>query len=125
MPARRMPITVAFFSALSILFASLSMLAAPALAFERPFPTYAKRGVMKPGVFPGVVMDGKPRVLTPGARIWNSDNLIQMPASLSAGNFVANYTEDGEFQIDRIWILTREEAAQSPKQQNINQPRQQ
>ena len=96
----------------------------PAMAFERPFPTHAKRGTMKPDLFPGIIIDGKPRILTPGARIWNGDNLIQMPASLPAMNVVVNYTEADGSNIDRVWILTREEAAQSPKQQNINQPRQ-
>lgn len=97
--------------------------AAPALAFERPFPAHAKRGVMKPDLFPSVVIDGKPRILTAGARIWNTDNLIQMPASLPVKNVVVNYTEDDAAYIDRIWILTTDEAAQTPKQQNINQPR--
>ena len=96
----------------------------PAMAFERPFPTHAKRGTMKPDLFPGIIIDGKPRLLTPGARIWNNDNLIQMPASLPAMNVVVNYTEDEWSYIDRVWILTRDEAAQSPKLQNINQPRQ-
>ncbi|MES2832583.1 MAG: hypothetical protein V4695_11385 [Pseudomonadota bacterium] len=105
--------------------AATSIAALQASAFERPFPPHAKRGAMKPDVFPAVVIDGKPRILTAGARILNTDNLIQMPASLSAGSYVVNYTEDDAFQIEQIWILTRDEAAQSPKQQRINQPRQQ
>lgn len=112
---------------LSILLTSFVTTAAVApfaQAFERPFPTFAKRGTMKPDLFPSVVIDGKPRILTAGARIWNTDNLIQMPASLPIRNVVVNYTEDDAAYIDRIWILTAEEAAQTPKQQNINQPRQ-
>jgi len=112
-------------SLIAALLATACTLALPALAFERPFPPHAKRGVMKPDIFPAVVIDGKPRILTAGARILNTDNLIQMPASLSAGSFVVNYTEDDTFQVEQIWILTRDEAAQSPKQQRINQPRQQ
>lgn len=110
---------------IAALFAMACTLTISALAFDRPFPAYAKRGVMRPDVFPAIIIDGKPRILTAGARIFNSDNLIQMPASLPAENFVVNYTEDVTFQIEQIWILTRDEAAQSPKQQRINQPRQQ
>ena len=103
--------------------AAVLIIAAPALAAERPFPTFAKRGVMKPDLFQAIVIDGRPRILTPGARIWNADNLIEMPASLPPQSVVVNYTEDNEAQIDRVWILTADEKAQSPKQQNINQPR--
>lgn len=121
MPTRRLLLATILTSAA---LAALSV-AAPAAAFERPFPPFAKRGVMRPDLFPAIVIDGRPRVLTPGARIWNTDNLIQTPASLDVGNYVVNYTEDESFYIDRVWILTPEEAAQSPKAQKINQPRQQ
>ena len=90
------------------------------LAFERPFPPQAKRGTMKPDLFPSIVIDGKPRLMTAGARIWNADNLIQMPASLPVRNVIVNYTENDSFEIDRIWILSEQEAAQSPEQQKIN-----
>ncbi|MBC7415038.1 MAG: hypothetical protein H7327_08910 [Herminiimonas sp.] len=98
-------------------------MAAPALALERPFPPHAKRGTMRPDLFPSVIIDGKPRILTAGARIWNAENTIEMPASLPVRNVVVNYTEDDAAYIDRIWILSADEAAQTPKQQNINQPR--
>lgn len=117
MPPRR--------SLIAALLAVGCMLALPVQAFERPFPPHAKRGVMKPDVFPGIVIDGRPRILTAGARIVNADNLVQMPSSLPAGNYVVNYTEDDAFQVEQVWILTQDEAAQSPRQQNINQPRQQ
>ncbi len=120
MPTRRLLLSALLATAMT----ALSVTAPPALAFDRPFPTFAKRGIMKPDLFPSVVIDGKPRILTAGARIWNTDNLIQMPASLPVRNVVVNYTEDDSAYIDRIWILTTEEAAQTPKQQNINQPRQ-
>ncbi len=94
-----------------------------ASAIDRPFPTFAKRGVMKPDLFPAIIIDGRPRNLTPGARIWNANNLIDMPASLPTRSVIVNYTEDENAYIDRVWILTAEEASQSPKAQNINQPR--
>ena len=90
------------------------------LAFERPFPPQAKRGVMKPDLFPSIVINGKPRLMTAGARIWDADNLIQMPASLPVRNVIVNYTENDSFEIERVWILSEQEAAQSPEQQKIN-----
>lgn len=95
----------------------------PAFAFERSFPPHAKRGMMKPDLFPTINIDGKPRILTPGARIWNAVNLTQTPGSLPPQPVVVNYTENDAAYIDRIWILTSAEAAQSPKEQKIEQPR--
>ncbi|MFC6519147.1 hypothetical protein ACFQAT_04485 [Undibacterium arcticum] len=34
-----------------------------------------------------------------------------MPANLNVSGAVVNYTEGAQGDIDRIWILTREEAA--------------
>lgn len=88
----------------------LSALALTAMAFERPFPPVAKRGTMSPAIYPAVVIDGTTRSLAPGARIWNTDNLIEMPAALRGSDFVVNYTENGQGEIDRIWLLSADEA---------------
>ena len=120
MPTRRLQLT----ALLTTVAAAALGLSTGALAIERPFPTFAKRGVMKPDQFPAIVIDGKPRILTPGARIWSTDNLTVTPGQLGPASVVVNYTEDESFYIDRVWILTPDEAAQSPKAQNINQPRQ-
>jgi hypothetical protein len=85
-----------------------------AFAFDRPFPPDAKRGVMSPALFPAIEIDGKSRALAAGARIWNQDNLIEMPASLRGSDFIVNYTEDHQGDIDRVWILTAEEAKKPP-----------
>lgn len=110
---------------LSVLVTALAgfITALPALAFERNFPPHAKRGMMKPDIFPTIIIDGKPRILTPGARIWSAVNLTQTPSSLLPQAVVVNYTENDSAYIDRIWILTAAEAAQSPKEQKIEQPR--
>lgn len=86
-----------------------AIVALPAAAFERPFPPSAKRGAMAPAAYPAIVIDGKTRSLASGARIWNQENLIEMPASLRGNNFPVNYTEDEQGNIDRVWILTQEE----------------
>jgi hypothetical protein len=88
-----------------------ALAAFPATAFDRPFPQGAKRGSMTPGWYPAVVIDGKSRNLSPGARIWNQDNLIEMPASLRGSDMTVNYTENTQGDIDRVWILTKEEAS--------------
>jgi hypothetical protein len=83
-----------------------------ACAIERPFPANIWRGKFTPGYFPDITLDGKPRQLSPSARIFNQDNMIEMPAALRGKDIVVNYTVDGMGYIDRIWILTAEEAAQ-------------
>jgi len=88
-----------------------ALTALPALAFERPFPPAALRGKMTPGYAPEVTIDGKPRQLSPSSRIFNQDNLIEMPAALRGKDIVVNYTVDAMGYIDRIWILTGDEAA--------------
>ena len=103
--------------------ATLLAAAPAASAFERPFPPIAKRGVMRPDLYPAIIIDGRPRIMTPAARIWNTDNMIEMPASLPVKNVAVNYTENDASEIDRVWILSDEEARQTPKQQNIGQPR--
>ncbi len=65
----------------------LSALALSAAAFERPFPSIAKRGTMAPANHPQIVIDGKLRNLTAAARIWNTENLIEMPAALRGSGF--------------------------------------
>lgn len=91
---------------------TLSALPLLALADARPFPPNAKRGKMTPAWHPAIVIDGKTRTLSPAARIFNQDNMIEMPASLRGENMLVNYQEDNEGQILNVWILTREEASQ-------------
>lgn len=97
---------------LALLLLLAAAMALPAFAFERPFPPNILRGKFTPGYFPDITLDGKPRQLSPAARIFNQDNRIEMPAALRGKDIVVNYTVDGMGYIDRIWILTADEAAQ-------------
>jgi len=99
---------------LVVLLASLSGTAALAQQqpLERPFPANAVRGKMTPAYFPEVLIDGKSRQLAPSARIFNQDNLIELPAAVRGTDLVVNYTVDSWGNIDRIWILNKDEAAQ-------------
>ena len=89
---------------------SLSLTAMSAAAFERNFPLTTKRGVMTPDLYPAVLINGKARNLSAGARIWNQDNLIEQPSSLRERGVPVNYTENDHGEIDRIWMLRPEEA---------------
>ena len=88
----------------------------PAFAFDRGFPPGAKRGTMSSGPYPAVVIDGEVRTLSMGARIWNQDNLIEVPASLHASDLAVNYTENEQGDIDRVWILRQNEASRTSAQ---------
>jgi hypothetical protein len=93
--------------------------AVPAYA-DRPFPANARRGLMTPAYHPDIVIDGKTRRLAPSARIFNQDNLIEMPASLRGRNIVVNYEEDRDGLIVNVWMLTPEEAGRRlPAGENV------
>lgn len=99
-----------FFAALFAAFFS-AVTTSPAWAIDRPFPANTLRGKMTPGYFPDVIIDGKARQLSPAARIFNQDNMIEMPSALRGSDIVVNYTVDGMGYVDKIWILDRDEAA--------------
>ncbi len=101
---------------LALVMLGLSIAATPALAQDRTFPPEAKRGRMTPGYFPDITLDGKPRRLSPAARIFNQDNLVEVPAALRGSDIVVNYTQNADGDIDRVWLLTPEEARQKPQQ---------
>ena len=88
-----------------------ALLAAPAAHADRPFPDHVKRGTMTPAYHPDIIIDGKPRRLAPAARIFNQDNLTEVPASLRGKDIVVNYEEDRDGLIVNVWMLTPEEAA--------------
>jgi hypothetical protein len=91
--------------------ALLAIATLPAHAFERLFPPIAKRGTMSTADYPTITMDGTARRLSVGAWIKNERNTIDMPASLRGREFVVNYTENNQGEIDRVWILSPQEAS--------------
>lgn len=96
------------------LLALAGLISLPALANPepRPFPANAKRGKLTAGYAPDIYIDGKLRQLSPAARIVSEENMTITPGSLREKDVVVNYTEDMNGLIDRVWILTREEAQQ-------------
>jgi hypothetical protein len=97
-------------------FAAAILLAATAIsaaAFERSFPVHVQRGKMTPANYPVVLINGAPMNLSAGARIFNRENLIEQPVTLRGKDIVVNYTINEQGDVDRIWILRPEEAAQA------------
>jgi hypothetical protein len=86
-------------------------LAAPAHALDRLFPPQTKRGEMSNVDFPGVKINGAERRLSAGAWIKNENNTIDMPVTLRGRQFIVNYTEDNEGNVNRVWILSPAEAS--------------
>lgn len=85
-------------------------------AFERTFPDNAKRAVMSSlSTYPTIVLDKQQRTLAVGARIWNPNNMIEMPAYIQGTRLTVNYTEDMHGDIDRIWILSPAEIKKTPR----------
>ena len=93
----------------------------PAHAQERLFPPIAKRGTLQVGMYHQLTLDGKPRRLSVGGWIKNEKNTIDLTAKLQGREFVVNYTENQQGEIDRVWILSSQEvlkAAPSERPEN-------
>jgi hypothetical protein len=86
-------------------------LAPVSLAQVRTLPAAAKRGEMRHVQDMLVEIDGKRMLLAPGAQIRNTANLIIVPTALPPRAHV-KYLVDAQGLVSRVWILTRQEAAQ-------------
>ena len=105
-----------------LLSCALALVTLKAQAFDRPFPDTVKRGVMTPANYPAIVINEKTRTLTAGARIWNQDNMIEMPSALRGSEMAVNYTENDNGEIDRVWILSADEAKKTLPLQPLTPP---
>jgi len=99
---------------------SLATLTLSAAAFERTFPAGALRGNMTITAYPIIVMDGNNLRLSPGSRIWSQNHLTQIPVSLGNSSYLVNYTLNVQGDVDRVWILTKDEADQPIEKQRSN-----
>ena len=100
---------------LHVLTASLLiMLCATQACAGRDFPQQAKRGDMQQYRYPLMKIDDRVYRLAAGSKLYNEQNLIIMPASLSVQTAPVMYLLDISGDLSRIWLLTREEAAQHP-----------
>jgi len=76
----------------------------------RTFPAEALRGTLEVTAPPQVVLDGQADRLSPGARIFNTSNLLALSGGLVGQSLTVNYTRDGAGLIHQVWILTADEA---------------
>lgn len=90
----------------------LATLAFSAMAAERDFPASTLRGKLAITDYPNVTMNGNVLRLSPGSRIWNAQQLTQIPNSLGTDTYLVNYTLNTQGDIDRVWVLTPDEASQ-------------
>lgn len=90
----------------------LATLAHSAMAVDRDFPASTLRGKLTITDYPNVTVNGSTLRLSPGSRIWNTQQLTQVPNSLGSDTYVVNYTLNVQGDIDRVWILTSDEAGQ-------------
>ena len=96
----------------------LATLCGTAWATPRNFPVNALRGVFTATMYPQVVINGQTMQLAPGAKIYSQQNTILMHTSLTNSALIVNYTIDNMGFVNRVWVLTREEAAlKLPSQQ--------
>ena len=100
---------------LRCVFALLFALAAalPAQA-QRLFQANALRGELVVTTPPEALLNGKPVRLSPGARIRNTLNMVQLSGALLGQTLAVNYTIDGAGELRDVWILTEAELAKKP-----------
>ena len=90
----------------------VALATAPAQAQTRPIPEAAKLARLKLGVFPEAELDGRKISLGPGARIFNRDNMLVVPASLMDSTSVVAYVTGSLGEIVTVWILSDAEVKQ-------------
>jgi hypothetical protein len=106
-PSRRARLKVAVAAMVSSLLTG--GLRAPTLAqIKRVIPPEAVPGLFKPAIFPQAFMNGQPVVLGAGTRIYDEQNMIRMPASLS-GDYRVAFVRGNMGEILQIWLLTEAE----------------
>jgi hypothetical protein len=99
----------------------LCLLSAPVLAqnptgsdtYFRPFPPHALRGVLRVTQSPEILLNGKPDLLSPGARIRDTENRIVMSQQLAGQDLRVNYTREAAGGVHDVWILTPAEQTQA------------
>ena len=97
------------------LIATVAFAALPAAAqMPRNFPATALRGEIAVVQPPELLLNGRPARLSPGARIRDEINLLQVSGILSGRRLVVHYTVDLSGLVSEVWILTAAERARRP-----------
>ena len=96
------------------------VVALPAQA-ERVFQSSALRGELVVTQPPQALLNGKPARLSPGARIRNPQNMVQLSGALLGQKLAVNYTLDPAGELRDVWILTEAELARKPWPTTVEQ----
>lgn len=75
----------------------------------RRVPANARLGILRPGVFPQAVLDGKAITLGPGFRLLDTLNRVVVPASVAGTSQVVAYQSGPVGEVTTAWILTEAE----------------
>jgi hypothetical protein len=97
--------------AFALLFAVAVSLPAQA---QRVFQATALRGELVITQPPEALLNGKPVRMSPGVRIRNPMNMIQLSGSLLGQKLAVHYTLDPAGELRDVWILTEAELAKRP-----------
>jgi hypothetical protein len=97
-----------------VLFLALALLAALPAHAQRLFERNALRGELVIVAPPEVRLNGEPARLSPGSRIRNPQNMLQLSGGLLGQKLLVHYTLDGFGLVHEVWILSEAEAARQP-----------
>ena len=75
----------------------------------RKFPEKAAFGQLRITQPPQAQLDGKAARLAPGARIYGTDNLLQLSGTLVGKTLAVAYVKDSYGLVHQIWVLTEAE----------------
>lgn len=75
----------------------------------RKFPEKAAFGQLRITQPPEAQLDGKAARLAPGARIYGTDNLLQLSGTLVGKSLAVAYVKDSYGLLHQIWVLTEAE----------------
>ena len=87
--------------------------AAQAQSSRRAFNDRAERGTIEFVAPPHVRVNGKDARLSAGSRLFNEENRIVMANNHAGRKYEVRYLSDNMGQVGDIWILTRQEIANS------------
>ena len=94
------------------------LLTAGVQAQLRTIPDEAQRGYIRHLREMLVEIDGREVLLSPSATIRDRLNLIIVPSALPAAGAEADYLIGADGQVQRVWLITPEEAAR-PRQRSF------
>lgn len=78
----------------------------------RRFPPDTQRGTLRVTTPPEVLIDGQGARLSPGSRIFSTDNALVLSATLVGQDRIVNFRRDPMGQLLQVWILSPEEVRQ-------------